>query len=73
MENDGFRNRAAWVLTGGRSSRVRAKLESGVRKITDTLRRLEADGFAVRYLAVSIAEPFARLNTPEEVQKYLNG
>jgi molybdopterin-guanine dinucleotide biosynthesis protein A len=52
---------------------VRAALESGVRKVTDALRRLEADGFAVRYLPVSSAEPFANLNTPREVQEYLNG
>ena len=52
---------------------VRAALESGIRKITDALRSLEAAGFAVRYLPVANAEPFANLNTPDEVQKYLNG
>jgi molybdopterin-guanine dinucleotide biosynthesis protein A len=48
-------------------------MESGARKITDALRYLEADGFAIRYLPVTSAEPFANLNTPDEVQKYLNG
>jgi molybdopterin-guanine dinucleotide biosynthesis protein A len=52
---------------------IQAALESGIRKITDALRRLEADGFAVRYLPVASEEPFANLNTPDEVQKYLNG
>jgi molybdopterin-guanine dinucleotide biosynthesis protein A len=52
---------------------IRAALESGIRKITDALRRLEADGYAVRYLPVASAEPFANLNTPDEVQEYLNG
>ncbi len=52
---------------------IRATLESGVRKVADALRRLEADGFAVRYLPVASAKPFANLNTPDEVQEYLNG
>ena len=52
---------------------IRTALEAGVRKITDALRQLEAAGFAVRYLRVSNAEPFANLNTPDEVQRYLNG
>ena len=52
---------------------IRAALESGIRRVTDALRRLEADGCAVRYAPVSNAEPFANLNTPDEVQKYLNG
>jgi molybdopterin-guanine dinucleotide biosynthesis protein A len=52
---------------------IRAALQSGIRKITDALRRLDAEGCAVRYLPVSNAEPFANLNTPDEVQKYLNG
>jgi molybdopterin-guanine dinucleotide biosynthesis protein A len=52
---------------------IRTALEAGIRKVTDALRRLEADGFAVRYLSVASAEPFANLNTPDEVQKYLNG
>jgi molybdenum cofactor guanylyltransferase len=52
---------------------IRAALESGVRKITDALRCLEADGFAIRYLPVASPGPFANLNTPDEVQKYLNG
>lgn len=52
---------------------IRAVLESGVRKVTEALRRLEADGFAIRYLRVANEGPFANLNTPEDVQRYLNG
>lgn len=52
---------------------IRTALEAGIRKVTDALRRLEADGFAVRYLPVASAAPFANLNTPDEVQKYLHG
>ena len=81
-ENRGFRNRAyddgrveplCAVYHRRCHAPILASLESGIRKITNALRRLEADGFAVRYLPVSSAEPFANLNTPDEVQKYLNG
>ena len=52
---------------------IRAALEAGVRKVTDALRRLESDGFAIRYLRVENEAPFANLNTPDEMQRYMNG
>jgi len=52
---------------------IRAALEARVRKVTDALRRLESDGFAIRYLRVENEAPFANLNTPDEMQRYLNG
>jgi len=47
---------------------IRAALEADIRKITDALRPL-----AIRYLRVASEAPFANLNTPEELRKYLNG
>jgi molybdopterin-guanine dinucleotide biosynthesis protein A len=47
---------------------IRAALEAGIRKVTDSLRPL-----AIRYVRVASEAPFANLNTPEELQKYLNG
>jgi molybdopterin-guanine dinucleotide biosynthesis protein A len=47
---------------------IRAALEAGVRKVTDSLRPL-----AIRYLQVASEAPFANLNTPEELRKYLHG
>jgi molybdopterin-guanine dinucleotide biosynthesis protein A len=50
---------------------IRAALESGVRKVTDALRRLESEGFALRYVRVASEGLFANLNTPDEMQSYL--
>jgi molybdenum cofactor guanylyltransferase len=47
---------------------IRAALETGFRKVTDSLRPL-----AIRYLRVDSDAPFANLNTPEEFRKYLDG
>jgi molybdopterin-guanine dinucleotide biosynthesis protein A len=52
---------------------VRAALEAGVRRVTETLRRLEAGGYAIRYVRVASEAPFANLNTPDEMRRYLNG
>ncbi len=47
---------------------IRAALESGIRKVTDALRPL-----AVTYVAAGSAAPYANLNTPEDLRKYLHG
>ncbi|MGD1069527.1 MAG: molybdenum cofactor guanylyltransferase [Bryobacteraceae bacterium] len=47
---------------------IRAALDAGVRKVTDSLRSLE-----IRYVRVASDAPFANLNTPEELRKYTNG
>lgn len=44
---------------------ILAALESGVRKVTDALRPL-----AVTYVPVASAQPFANLNTPEDLHIY---
>lgn len=46
---------------------IREALESGIRKVTDALRHLEARGFALSYLAVATRDPFENLNTPDEL------
>ena len=66
-------NRSARCTIGDATRAIRAALEAGVRKVTDALRRLESDGFAIRYLRVENEAPFANLNTPDEMQRYLNG
>jgi molybdopterin-guanine dinucleotide biosynthesis protein A len=47
---------------------VREALESGVRRVTEALRRLE-----IRYVQVASSAPFVNLNTPEDLRKYTNG
>jgi len=47
---------------------IRAALEAGVRKVTDSLGTLE-----IRYVGVASDAPFANLNTPEDLRKYTNG
>jgi molybdopterin-guanine dinucleotide biosynthesis protein A len=50
--------------------RVRELLESGVRRMTEALQLLEAGGFAIRYLEVSVSTAFVNLNTPEDLARY---
>jgi molybdopterin-guanine dinucleotide biosynthesis protein A len=52
---------------------VREALEAGVRKVTEALRRLADGGFALRYVRVASDAQFANLNTPGDMQRYLNG
>jgi molybdopterin-guanine dinucleotide biosynthesis protein A len=47
---------------------IRGALEAGVRKVTDALSTL-----ALTYIPVTAGEPFANLNTPEDLRKYTNG
>jgi len=51
-------------------ARVRELLESGVRGVTEALRLLESDGFALRYVPVANSETFANLNTPDDLARY---
>ena len=53
-------------------SGVLAALESGIRRVTDALRRLTSDGFSVGYVAVADPSPFRNLNTPEDLRSYRN-
>jgi molybdopterin-guanine dinucleotide biosynthesis protein A len=56
---------------------IRQMLETGVRAVNEALRLLESGGFAIRYLQVPTADPFANLNTPEDLagfrQEYRRG
>ncbi len=52
---------------------IREALESGVRRVTDALRLLEASGFALSYVAVDTRDPFENLNTPEEFRAFQGG
>jgi len=52
---------------------IRTAIESGVRKVTDALQYLRDEGFAIRYVRVANRAPFANLNTPDEMRRYLNG
>ena len=49
---------------------VREMLESGVRRVTEALQLLEAGGFAIRYLEMSVSASFVNLNTPEDLARY---
>lgn len=51
---------------------IRSALEAGIRRITDALATL-GPGFAIRYVPVTRSEPFANLNTPEDLRRYRNG
>lgn len=51
-------------------ARVRELLESGIRGVTEALRLLETEGFALRYVQVTARETFANLNTPEDLERY---
>lgn len=51
-------------------ARVRELLESGIRGVTEALRLLETDGFALRYVQVTARETFANLNTPEDLARF---
>ncbi len=48
---------------------IRNALEAGVRKVTDAL----GEPLAVRYLQVGSSDPFANLNTPEDLRRYTDG
>ncbi len=48
-------------------------IQTGVRKVTDILPLLEANGFAVRYVRVSDPTSFENLNTPEDWHRYHRG
>ena len=52
---------------------IRTAIESGIRRITDALQYLRDEGFAIRYVRVANRAPFANLNTPDEMRRYLNG
>ncbi|HZL56975.1 MAG TPA: molybdenum cofactor guanylyltransferase [Bryobacteraceae bacterium] len=52
---------------------IRTAIESGIRRITDALLYLRDEGFAIRYVRVANRAPFANLNTPDEMRRYLNG
>jgi molybdopterin-guanine dinucleotide biosynthesis protein A len=49
---------------------VREAIQAGVRRVIDWLRILEERGFAVRYVQAPSSEPFANLNTPEDLRQY---
>lgn len=49
-------------------ARVLSALEGGIRKVTDALA-----GLAIRYVPVSSSEPFANLNTPEDLERFGKG
>jgi molybdopterin-guanine dinucleotide biosynthesis protein A len=49
---------------------IREALESGVRRVTDAFRLLEARGFALSYVAVARRDPFENLNTPDELAAF---
>lgn len=53
---------------------LREALESGVRGVTEALRRMESRGveprFELRYLPVAHDEIFANLNTPDDLARY---
>jgi molybdopterin-guanine dinucleotide biosynthesis protein A len=51
-------------------ARIREALDAGVRRVTDALRLLAADGFEVRYVPVACGETFANLNTPGDLARY---
>jgi len=52
---------------------IRAALDSGVRKVTDAILKLAAEGYAVQYVPVSDPAGFANLNTPEDWHRYHHG
>jgi len=52
---------------------IRAMLDAGVRRVIDVPGNLEKLGFAVRYVRMDSDAPFANLNTPEDVRRYLGG
>jgi molybdopterin-guanine dinucleotide biosynthesis protein A len=52
---------------------VLAALENGIRRVTDALLFLAAQGLAIRYVRVSDPAAFANLNTPEDWQRYHHG
>jgi molybdopterin-guanine dinucleotide biosynthesis protein A len=47
-------------------------MQQGIRKITDALDHLRIS-HAITYISVTSAEPFANLNTPEELRRYRDG
>jgi len=49
---------------------IRDALESGVRRVIDAHRLLEAQGFAIRYVRVDQTDAFANLNTQVDVARY---
>lgn len=51
---------------------IRSALEAGIRKVTDAF-TTPGSLFAIRYVAVTRSEPFANLNTPEDLRRYRNG
>jgi molybdopterin-guanine dinucleotide biosynthesis protein A len=51
---------------------VRTALETGVRKVTDALKMLELTYITVA-APLAAREPFANLNTPDDLRKYTNG
>lgn len=52
---------------------IRAMFDAGVRRVIDVPGNLEKLGFAIRYVRMDSDAPFANLNTPEDVQRYLGG
>jgi len=48
-------------------------LESGVRKVTEALGRLESKGLCLEYVRVNKADSFANLNTPEDLERFRHG
>jgi len=52
---------------------IRAMIEAGVRRVIDVPGNLEKLGFAVRYVRMDSDAPFANLNTPEDLRRYLGG
>lgn len=50
---------------------IRAMFGAGVRRVVDVPQNLETLGFTIRYVPIGTDAPFANLNTPEDVRRYL--
>ena len=61
------------VYHRGVHAAIRALLDAGIRRVIDVPGNLEKLGFAVRYVRMDSDAPFANLNTPEDVRRYLGG